>query len=96
LLALEGMAVGTPVLCNAHADVLVDHCRRSNAGLFYANGDEFVECTRLLLADRRLRERMGRNGRAYVSANYRWEVIMAKYDKLIAALPARSAPQRTP
>ena len=36
LLALEGMAVGHPVLCNAHADVLVDHCRRSNAGLFYS------------------------------------------------------------
>ena len=31
LLALEGMALGTPVLCNARADVLVDHCRRSNA-----------------------------------------------------------------
>ena len=44
LLALEGMAVGNPVLCNAHADVLVDHCRRSNAGLFYSTREEFVEC----------------------------------------------------
>jgi glycosyltransferase involved in cell wall biosynthesis len=96
LLALEGMAVGTPVLCNAQAEVLVDHCRHSNAGLFYASRDEFVECTRLLLADQRLRERMGRNGRAYVSANYRWEVIMDKYDKLIAALTAVSTSQQTP
>jgi glycosyltransferase involved in cell wall biosynthesis len=90
LLALEAMAVGTPVLCNARADVLVDHCRRSNAGLFYASREEFVECTKLLLADRRLRERMGRNGRAYVERNYRWDVIMAKYDTLIAALPKAS------
>ena len=52
LLALEGMAVGNPVLCNAHADVLVDHCTRSNAGLFYSNREEFVECIHLLLADR--------------------------------------------
>ena len=66
LLALEGMAVGNPVLCNAHADVLVDHCRRSNAGLFYSTREEFVECTHLLLADRDLRERMGRNGKTYV------------------------------
>ncbi len=87
LLALEGMAVGHPVLCNAHADVLVDHCRRSNAGLFYSTREEFVECTHLLLADRELRERMGHNGKTYVAANYAWDVIMAKYDKLIAALP---------
>ena len=88
LLALEGMAVGNPVLCNAHADVLVDHCRRSNAGLFYSTRDEFIECVHLLLADRDLRGRMGRNGKAYVTANYSWNVIMAKYDTLIAALPA--------
>ncbi len=87
LLALEGMAVGKPVLCNAHADVLVDHCRRSNAGLFYSTGEEFVECIHLLLADRDLRERMGRNGQEYVNANYSWNVIMAKYDALMAELP---------
>jgi glycosyltransferase involved in cell wall biosynthesis len=87
LLTLESMAVGNPVLCNAHADVLVDHCRRSNAGLFYSTREEFVECTHVLLADRDLREQMGRNGKTYVTANYAWNVIMAKYDKLIAALP---------
>lgn len=87
LLALEGMAVGNPVLCNAHADVLVDHCRRSNAGLFYSTCDEFMECIHLLLADRELRRRLGRNGTTYVAANYSWNVIMAKYDRLMAALP---------
>ena len=87
LLTLEAMAVGNPVLCNAHADVLVDHCRRSNAGLYYSTRDEFVECIHLLLADRELRARMGSNGRRYVDANYSWDVIMAKYDKLMSALP---------
>lgn len=86
LLALEAMAVGTPVLCNARAEVLVDHCQKSNAGLYYQDRDEFVECTKLLLADDRLRDRMGRNGREYVRRNYRWDVIMQKYDKLIGAL----------
>jgi glycosyltransferase involved in cell wall biosynthesis len=87
LLALEGMAVGTPVLCNARSDVLVDHCKRSNAGLFYSDRDEFVACTNLLLADRRLGERLGGNGKAYVLNNYHWDVIMSKYDRLMAALP---------
>jgi glycosyltransferase involved in cell wall biosynthesis len=86
LLALEAMAVGTPVLCNARAEVLVEHCRNSNAGLYYQDRDEFIECTKLLLADDRLRERMGRNGREYVKRNYRWDVIMQKYDRLITAL----------
>ena len=32
LLALEAMAVGTPVLCNAPRDVLVEHCPRATPG----------------------------------------------------------------
>jgi glycosyltransferase involved in cell wall biosynthesis len=86
LLTLEAMALGNPVLCNGRADVLVDHCRRSSAGLFYSTCEEFVESTHLLLANRSLRVAMGRNGQRYVSANYSWDVIMRKYDKLIAAL----------
>ena len=34
LLALESFAVGTPILANARSEVLVDHCHRSNAGLY--------------------------------------------------------------
>ena len=44
LLALESFAVGTPILANARSEVLVDHCHKSNAGLYYADRDEFVEC----------------------------------------------------
>ena len=43
LLALESFAVGTPILANARSEVLVDHCHNSNAGLYYADRDEFVE-----------------------------------------------------
>jgi glycosyltransferase involved in cell wall biosynthesis len=86
LLALESFAVGTPVLANARSEVLVDHCRKSNAGLFYADRDEFVECLRLLIADRRLRAALGKNGRDYVRRNYRWDVIIGKYEKMFARL----------
>ena len=91
LLALESFAVGTPVLANARSEVLVDHCHKSNAGLYYADRDEFTECLRLLLADPHLRENMGRNGRAYVKQNYRWDVIIGKYEKMFSRLrqPAR-------
>ena len=86
LLALEALAVGTPILCNARSEVLVDHCLRSNGGLFYADRDEFVECLKLLVADGRLRAAMGRAGRDYVRRNYRWDVVLGKLDRLIARI----------
>jgi glycosyltransferase involved in cell wall biosynthesis len=86
LLALESFAVGTPILANARSEVLVDHCHRSNAGLFYADRDEFTECLKLLIADHGLRAVMGRNGRHYVQQNYRWDVILAKYERMFSKL----------
>jgi glycosyltransferase involved in cell wall biosynthesis len=86
LLALEALAVGTPILCNARSEVLVDHCLRSNGGLFYADRDEFVECLKLLVADERLRAAMGRSGREYVRRNYRWDVVLGKLDRMIARI----------
>jgi glycosyltransferase involved in cell wall biosynthesis len=89
LLALESFAVGTPVLANARSEVLVDHCHKSNAGLYYADRDEFTECLKQLIADHRLRAAMGRNGRQYVRQNYRWDVILAKYERMFARLRGR-------
>jgi glycosyltransferase involved in cell wall biosynthesis len=86
LLALESFAVGTPILANARSEVLVDHCHKSNAGLYYADRDEFTECLRLLLSDPHLRESMGQNGRKYVQENYRWDVILGKYEKMFTKL----------
>ena len=84
LLALEAMSVGTPVLANARSAVLVEHCVRSNGGLWYADRHEFIECLNLLVADGRLRAALGRNGRDYVRKNYRWDVVLAKYERIFA------------
>jgi glycosyltransferase involved in cell wall biosynthesis len=96
LLALESFAVGTPVLANARSEVLVEHCRRSNAGLFYEDRWEFVEALKLLLKDDALREAMGKNGKSYVNRHYRWELIIAKYERLFVRLrqPVREVRQR--
>ncbi len=95
LLALESFSIGTPVLANARSEVLVDHCQRSNGGLYYANRSEFQECLRLLVHNDSLRTAMGRQGRAYVRNNYRWDVIMGKYNRLIAGLPVSRKVGRT-
>jgi glycosyltransferase involved in cell wall biosynthesis len=86
LLALEAFAVGTPVLANARAEVLVEHCRRSNAGLYYADRWEFVEGLKLLVRDDKLRGAMGKNGKAYIAEHYRWSIILSKYERLFNRL----------
>jgi len=86
LIALEALSVGTPILANARSEVLVEHCVRSNGGLYYANRDEFVECLKLLTGDAQLHAAMGRNGREYVRRNYRWDIVLGKYESVFAKL----------
>jgi glycosyltransferase involved in cell wall biosynthesis len=86
LLALESLSVGTPVLVNARSAVLVEHAIRSNGGLWYADRDEFVEALKLLIGDEALRRALGRNGREYVRRQYRWDVVLGKYERLFAKI----------
>jgi glycosyltransferase involved in cell wall biosynthesis len=83
LLALEAMAAGTPVLVNARSAVLVEHCVRSNAGLWYESKDEFVEALNLLFSDAELRRALGRNGREYVRQHYQWDIVLGKYEGML-------------
>ena len=65
MVALEAWALGTPVIANAHCDVLLGQCLRSNAGLYYADADEFgAVLDRVLDGRPSLVDRLGRNGRA--------------------------------
>ncbi len=86
LLALEALSVGTPILANARSAVLVEHCVRSNGGLFYADRDEFVASLQLLTGDERLRAALGKNGIGYVREHYRWDVVLGKYERLFAKI----------
>lgn len=94
ILALEAFSVGTPVLVNARSEVLVEHCRRSNAGLYYADRDEFVECLKLMMTNDRLRRALGRNGKEYVRRNYRWDLVISKYERLFNKLRGAPAVRR--
>jgi glycosyltransferase involved in cell wall biosynthesis len=86
IVLLEGLGLGTPGLVNARSPVLEDHCRRSNAGLSYADGAEFSECLDLLVRQARLRAALGENGRSYVRVNYRWETVLGRYRALIRSV----------
>jgi glycosyltransferase involved in cell wall biosynthesis len=88
IVLLEGLALGTPGLVNAESAVLREHCLRSNAGLFYEDGDEYAAAMDLLARDGRLRAAMGANGRRYVEREYRWSVVLDRWRFLLAAVSA--------
>src|SRR5262249_3428519 len=75
-LAPEARAGGPPVRANARSAVRVEHCTKDNGGLYYADGDEFVECLNVMIADGRPRASLGRNGREYVRRNFRWDIVL--------------------
>ncbi len=88
IVLLEAFDLGTPGLVNARSPVLQEHCLRSNAGLFYADADEYVEALDLLVRDRALREAIAANGRRYVDGEYRWSVVLDRWRGLIEAAGA--------
>ena len=83
LCVLESLAVGTPVLASARNEAAVEHCRRANAGLYYANRDEFVEALKMLMTNSRLRERLGENGRQYIRQHHRWDAVLGRFERLM-------------
>jgi hypothetical protein len=38
----------------------------------------------------RLRQALGENGRRYVQANYRWESVLGRFDRLVGRVRPRS------
>ena len=85
IVLLEALALGVPGLVNARSEVLKEHCLRSNAGLFYEDGDEFVEALGLLVAGPRPAGRPGSNGPGYVREEYRWDVVLERWRALLLA-----------
>ena len=87
LLALESFAVGTPVLANARSEVLVDHCQQEQRravlrgprrvhGSAEAAGGRPLACA----------PRWGATDATTSGRNYRWDVILAKYERMFTQL----------
>jgi glycosyltransferase involved in cell wall biosynthesis len=92
IVTLEAMACGIPVLVNGECDVLMGHCLRSNAGLWYRNYGEFEECLRRLLQDTHLTGALRRNGVIYVNRFYKWDVVEEKFGRLIEGVVLQNQP----
>jgi glycosyltransferase involved in cell wall biosynthesis len=84
--ALESLAVKTPILVQAAAEPLKEHCLRGQCGLYYSDSEEFVSALGLLVRDEKLRQLFGANGYSYVLRNYDWPIVIEKYDRLFRFL----------
>lgn len=80
---LEAMTLGVPVIVNGWCDVLKGHCIKSNAGLYYKNYFEFEGTINYLLHDEEEWRAMSKNAERYIWNNYRWDVIIDKFDALL-------------
>jgi len=85
IVTLEAFSVGTPVVVNGASRVLVDHCRKSNAGFYYRDFEEFEEIFNLLFSDRNLARSLGKNGQRYIKENYGWQKLLAQYEYVFRA-----------
>ena len=72
-----------PALVQARCDVLRGQVHRSGGGLPYTGLAEFDVALARLLDDVELRERMGSAGRDYVVANYEWDEVLQRYERLL-------------
>src|SRR5688572_1656354 len=94
MVALEAWALGRPVLANAHCDVLLGQCMRSNGGLYYAHSGEFEAVLDRLLDDPGLGNWLGEHGRSYFTRHYSWSVIERKYLDMFEGLKSRPITRR--
>ena len=74
---------------NGRTEVLQGQCRRSNAGLWYTNYDEFKEIILMLHRNPRLKRKLGKNGVEFFQRNYSWQVIESKYQNIINRLESQ-------
>ena len=78
--AIEAMACGKPVIASATGglELIVDH---EKTGLLFKPGDveDLMQKIELLLDNKALRDKMGREGRKKVEEFYNWDYIIEKY-----------------
>lgn len=83
LVVLESLYFGRPVIVNGESPVLVAHCNKSQAGLYYKNYVEFERALNMLLINKETYDKMSMLGKAYVRLNYNWNTIIAKLQAFI-------------
>jgi glycosyltransferase involved in cell wall biosynthesis len=90
LVLCEAWALGRPVLVTHRNDVLVGQVARSGGGLVYRDLAEYAVMLEALGDPTghgaAVGAALGANGRRYVDANYRWDDVIDRYERFLAAV----------
>jgi len=93
IVTLEAMAQQTPVLVDAHSEVMRDHVEASGGGWHYGTREEMIDKMEALIQlDDVTRQRMGEAGRAYVLERFGEERIRARLTAIVESV-ANGDPQ---
>jgi glycosyltransferase involved in cell wall biosynthesis len=79
----EAFAQRRPALVQGRCDVLTGHAYRSGAAVPYTGFIEFEAAVEALVANPALADALGAAGRRYVEREYDWDVVMARYERLL-------------
>jgi glycosyltransferase involved in cell wall biosynthesis len=93
LLAIEGMALGKPVLCYLNPRFEPFHPEWAECPIVSANPDTLLEELRRLVLDRELRARLGARGPGYVRKYHALESVGARMDEIYRGLWSPEARQ---
>jgi glycosyltransferase involved in cell wall biosynthesis len=86
LALLEGWNHGLAALVNGRCAVLKGQVRRANGGLYFHDYDEFAYAVDYLRNHPDVARDLGRQGLAYVDREYRWPIVIAKVEALLAVV----------
>jgi len=88
----EAWAQGRPALVQGRCAVLEGHARRSGGAVAYRGYAEFEAAVDLVASEPTLAASLGGAGRRYVAANFAWDEVLERYERLLAetaVLPPR-------
>jgi len=88
IVLMEAWLAGTPVLVHARCPVTTHHVLQGGGGLAFEDFYEFAEALDLLLGDPDRRDRLGRQGRAYVETVYSWPAVTTRLRETLERLVA--------
>jgi glycosyltransferase involved in cell wall biosynthesis len=86
---IEAWQQERPGLVQRESPVLLGQARRSGGAIPYSRPSEFAAAVDLLLDEPGLAGALGACGARYVTANYRWEVVLDRYEALLHEATAR-------
>jgi len=80
IVVLQSWLYEVPALVHGRCEVTREHCEESNGGLHFSNYFEFEECLNTMLKNPEATKQMGHNGCSYVDKNFKWEVVLKRFE----------------